>query len=150
MDNSEHQPPPHMQGDDISEGAGDETPADALPEMPDWLSDAAAEIWDDIVPKLSKDGKLDVVDEGLLAQYCTVKARMIKAQQHIDEFGETYMTKGKHGDMYRFRPEYTIVKDCQKELREITKEFGLSPNSRRKLGDQRQGSFDGDSGWGDF
>lgn len=100
---------------------------------PAWLSDEGLTHWGVLAASLNKLGLLDQLDVTTLASYCEAVARYQKMSLYLAEHGMTYVTKSKHGELTRLRPEYKVMNDAFKEMRSLLGEFGFSPSSRTRV-----------------
>lgn len=97
---------------------------------PDWLSPAAAGLWDEVVPSLAAMGVAAPVDVTALAAFVESYARWRRARDVVAEHGLT-MT-GRDGNEVK-RPEVAMMRDAAAELRLWCREFGLTPSARSEL-----------------
>lgn len=104
-------------------------PAAATPKPPSWLSASAKREWRRVAPELHKRGLLTELDRQALAHYCQAVARMEEAEKALKD-GLSYEAPG--GRQY-LKPEYHVVVDCQKEIRQLCTLFGLAPSARMRM-----------------
>lgn len=113
--------------------------ADAPP-RPDHLDKMEAQIWDKLVTHLEKIGTLQRCDEGQLAAYCGTYARYIRNKKTLEAFREKnegsdfFTTDGRHGEMIRVHPAIGVIERCEKALKSMATEFGMTPSSRKAMG----------------
>jgi P27 family predicted phage terminase small subunit len=104
-------------------------PAAQMPKPPKWLLPAAKREWKRVAPALFKRGLLTELDRQALAQYCQAVARIEEAELALKD-GLHYMIPS--GRQY-LKPEYRVLQDCQKEVRQLCVLFGLAPSSRMRM-----------------
>lgn len=100
-----------------SRRAGDrpnEPVIDGLPERPAWLTGAAAEQWDKLVPYLSETGIVTPIDAFALARYCAYSVLWLK---ELNNPGRTEATLERYAN----------------QLQRLETNFGLTPSARRGL-----------------
>lgn len=106
-----------------------ETKRNGKPSRPDVLQGESLAEWDRMVKLLDKLEILHRADGSALALYCTQYARWKKAEEELAEHGYTQLVK----DFERQSPWVQISNDATKMMKELLKEFGLTPASRAKL-----------------
>ena len=104
-------------------------PAATIPKPPAWLSTPAKREWRRVAPGLHKLGLLTDLDRQALAQYCQAVARVEEAEIALKD-GLSYETPG--GRQF-LKPEYRVLMDAQKEIRQLCALFGLAPSSRMRM-----------------
>jgi P27 family predicted phage terminase small subunit len=97
--------------------------------------------WSRIVPQLERLGLLTLVDRAALAAYCQSWARLRQAEEILNERGFT-MTTDKGNEIQR--PEVSIARNMQQQIRAWAAEFGLTPSSRGRI--ELPGSDEDDGG----
>ena len=105
-------------------------PRDVPPEMPEWLTGAAASEWRRIAPDLTAMGTVKAVDAIGLAAYCEAVARFKTATELIGRAG--LMIRDRDG-MVRKNPAVAQARDASLEIRMWAREFGLTPAARQPL-----------------
>ena len=105
-------------------------PKPSLPKCPDWLSKEAKVEWKRVAGSLYKLGLLTELDQQALAMYCECWGRYLRSQEVLAREGDTYI---KPNGEPKQRPEYYIMKDSLKELRQFINLFGLSPTARMRM-----------------
>ncbi len=116
----------------------------AAPDLPDHLDALEIKIWDTLVKQLSHIGVLQKFDEGTLSSYCGVYARMIRSKEALNEHrkkhgSDFFATDGRHGEMFRVHPAVGVIERCEKTIKALAIEFGMTPAGRKGLGyDSRQ------------
>lgn len=113
-------------------------PPDA-PAKPTHLDQIEGKIWDNLVQQLGKLGRLQRFDEGTLAAYCSTYARLIRNKATLEAHREKYQsdfytTDGKHGEIIRMHPAVGVIERCEKILRQLAVEFGMTPSARKAMG----------------
>ncbi len=116
-----------------------------MPEMPVDLNQDAKIVWNEIYKDFLELGVIEKVDRIMLEQFCNVVARKRKIQALLDAEDYTVISQSKHGTMMRLRPEYQVLRDCEKEIRTIADQFGLNPLSRKRVISDLQGDLFGDN-----
>jgi P27 family predicted phage terminase small subunit len=105
----------------------------------------ARAVWIYLMPELVKYQLYTRLDRPALVGYCIVYGQAMRNHRSLLEVGsDIYETHGDNGTMYRTRPEVGIISDSFRTLRSIGSEFGLSPVSRKHLGNVAQGELFGD------
>lgn len=109
------------------------------PNRPPHLDKLEAGIWDELVVHLNKIGSLQKCDEGTLVAYCSVYARLIRSRQELEkhrkkEKSDFYKTESTHGMFLRAHPAISIIEKCEKTIRSLAVEFGMTPAGRKGLG----------------
>ena len=110
-------------------------PPRTRPRRPKWLEGDGRKAWEDLVPLLDGMGVLTLVDRRALARYCKLWARWVTLSKLIDEHGEVYPVRDKEGKTVAFRmlPQVKIVESLSAELRQLEREFGLTPSARSRI-----------------
>ena len=102
---------------------------------PEYLDDIAKEEWKRLI-KILLDEKHDFTekDTKALEGYCVSYSKFRRANAVIAEKGFTLISANKNGNEYeQQRPEVTIAKNSEDEMRMWIKELGLSPASRARM-----------------
>ena len=134
-----------MRGSKRAKGRRNEPrPGKGEPETPPQLSEAAAEVWPQLLEQIKGVGTLAVTDGFPLARYCELFVRWWKAAAFLVENGETYVLRepdkdgpkgkvqGKVRCIMQF-PQVSIVNNLSNELRRLEAEFGLTPAARTRI-----------------
>lgn len=109
------------------------------PDCPAGMSAEAKAIWDEIVKELMQLRVLARVDKFQLEKYCNIVARARELQNFINKNGMTYETEGKHGMMFRIRPEMAILQNAESQIKAFAAEWGMTAQSRVRIkADPRQ------------
>jgi P27 family predicted phage terminase small subunit len=110
-------------------------PPRTRPERPDWLTGEARTAWDELAPLLDSMGVLTSIDGNALARYCKLWGRWVTLSAAIEKHGEVYPTKDKNGNPLGLRilPQVRIVESLSAELRQLDREFGLTPSARSRI-----------------
>jgi len=121
---------------------GEPEPGLGVPPRPEWLSDSAVEVWDQVVKILSNMQVLTVADGLMISRYCELWVDWRDANSWIRQHGTTYPLKNADGTVkYHVQlPQVSIRNNVGRELRAIECEFGLSPSARTRINvDHAQG-----------
>lgn len=105
-------------------------PRDVAPDKPPWLSGAASDEWDRIMPDLLAMGTVKAADAMPLAAYCETVARFRIATELVAKAG--LMLRDRDG-MVRKNPAVGQARDASIEMRMWAREFGLTPAARQPL-----------------
>lgn len=108
------------------------------PKLPGHLSPEAVEAWKKVCKDLKAKGTLAKTDAGTLEVYAEVKASWIMAKRDEHERGQVIEEErfSKSGDRYTVRivnPSMQIARDCSRQLLQLLKALGLSPDAREKV-----------------
>lgn len=109
-------------------------PARIAPHPPVWLTNLIArEEWERLAPELVAMRVLSAMDYTALGLYCQAFASWLSATMVIAEKGAAYLTKSKHGEMERARPEVKIAAEAEKTMLRYGQQFGLAPLARSRV-----------------
>ena len=105
------------------------------PRCPTWLATEAKAAWKQLVPQLEQIGILTRIDGHALAVLCQTWARWRKAEQFIQDHGETYPVKHTDGTVRYLKkfPQVTIAESSARTLSRFMQEFGLTPSARTRI-----------------
>lgn len=120
-----------------------------LMEPPDEISDKAKKHWRKIARELYDAGLLTNLDRDALMMYCQSYAEWVEATEMIRKYGPVIMinertiervnkktgerTIEKAGGQPAQNPAWLIKDRCEKTMKAILKEFGMSPSSRATI-----------------
>ena len=104
-------------------------PPEGLPEIPDWMTEEAKEVWEQVFPILDGMRVLTTADRNPLTRYCNLFVRWYRANKYLQENGETMETE--YGT--KPVPEVAIERSTCSELLKLEREFGLTPSARTGL-----------------
>lgn len=107
---------------------GEPKPAPGMPTTPDYLTDVALEEWHRVAGELHRIGILTIVDQTVLAAYCTVYARWREAESLIDEV----IVRGGNGQK-TMHPSIQVAHKCLDTMHKYMTDLGLSPAARVRL-----------------
>jgi P27 family predicted phage terminase small subunit len=113
--------------------AGGEPQPDALeklPPCPKRLKGEARKLWKVYGGQLIRQSLLTELDLGLLEDLCQVQARLLKAEEQLDKFGEVLVSD--QGGMYQ-SPYLAIVNKCMAQLQVLRDRFGMGPAARPRV-----------------
>ena len=110
-------------------------PRKGRPKCPSWLSPYAKTAWKQLVPRLETMGVLCEIDGHALAVLCQTWARWRKAEEFIEEHGESYPVKDGQGRIKYLKkfPQVSTAESCARTLNRFMAEFGLTPSSRSRI-----------------
>ena len=109
-----------------------EPEASGSPSRPEWLTPAAAELWELVVPALEALGVLGASDGFALARYCALYAEWIECGEAIARQGTFIQERDKRGKLKPLRknPRIALRQELGAELGRLEREFGLTPAAR--------------------
>lgn len=96
---------------------------------PTFLSEKGKGFYDILLNLLIDHETFREADTLSLAVLANAFASYRDALRELDEHGTYYRT----GDMRRLSPAYTVRKESEKTIRELSDRFGLSPKARDKF-----------------
>lgn len=106
--------------------------------MPKGLAGEARAEWRRIVPELEGVGTLAKVDRAALIRYCTVWADWCDLNVKLSQTGP--LVRRREG--FVRNPLWMMRSDAEATLSDLSKQLGLTPNSRRPdAGTQRKGNM---------
>jgi P27 family predicted phage terminase small subunit len=112
------------------------TPA-AVPQLegaaPEWLSERGRQIWADMLQRFRPLPYVKSTDHGVLARYCDHVDRWLRLRAKVEEQGEAYETKSRHGDMLRVNPHFRAMMAIEEKMATIEDRFGLTPAARQSI-----------------
>lgn len=120
----------------VAEVANPAVPVEAPP-MPEWLSEAATEEWQRVLPDLITLGLVSKLDMMAFATYCEAVAdwkrfRILIAEHNAKADGsgdiQTFATGAKQISVWR-----QLANDAEKRANAAGAQFGFSPMARRNL-----------------
>lgn len=103
------------------------------PAPPAWLSPAAREAWDYVVPLLEDANLLTRVDAAALTCLCTAIADHKAAQAWLDKLGPVLVYERKSGTLFFANPAAKVVNAARAQILKICAEYALTPVSRARL-----------------
>lgn len=118
--------------DEPQPDAGDVAP-------PDWLGDAALEVWDAYAPELEAKRVLTPWDVEAFANWCDAVARRRDAAEHVDDEGAVVEMPvfNKNGDQTGTRrgknPWLLALDAADAQVQRYGARFGLTPSDRASL-----------------
>ena len=105
-------------------------PRRGAPSKPGWLSQAASDEWDLILPELVAMGTATMADRMSLAGYCEASARFRMATELVARSG--LFLRDRDGTI-RKNPAVAQQRDASLELLRWCREFGFTPAARSPL-----------------
>ena len=105
------------------------------PRCPDWLDEEAKVVWARLVPLLQELYLLTRADANTLARYCQTYVRWKRAEQFIQQYGETYPVKSGNGIVKCFFnfPQVATAQKLSALLTKLERELGLTPAARAQM-----------------
>lgn len=105
------------------------------PVCPAWLSPEAREVWDHMVPILEQMAVLTIADGNALARYCRLFVRWRKAEDFLDQYGDSHPLKDGNGNVKCFMPfpQVGTAAKLAGLLARLEQEFGLTPSARTRV-----------------
>lgn len=100
-----------------------------VPPRPTWLNAEGKAEWDRVVPQLEALGILAVIDQSMLADYCTAHALAVNATKKYQREGMTIKVNGQ----LQKHPAVKIAQEARAQAARLAGEFGLSPSSRTRI-----------------
>jgi P27 family predicted phage terminase small subunit len=109
-----------------------------MPDPPEFLTGYALEEWHRKAPDLHQVGILTVVDDAMLAAYCTAYALWRTAQEQLNRLAEADPTTGgllmKSPSGYPVHnPLLSIANKARAEMARYAAELGLTPSGRTRV-----------------
>ncbi|MFJ3705042.1 MULTISPECIES: phage terminase small subunit P27 family [unclassified Streptomyces] len=114
-------------------------PAELAIEPPDWLSEAAAEVWDQLADDLVAKGVLTAWDTEAYANWCDAVTRRRDAAEHVAQEGAVVELPvfNKNGDLTGHRhgknPWLLALDAADAQVQRYGARFGLTPSDRSQL-----------------
>jgi P27 family predicted phage terminase small subunit len=99
-------------------------------EMPPFLSDPAAAVWQRLAPDLEHKGLLTAWDVDSFAVLCDAVAQYQAASKLVAQSG--VLIKGRKDAVVK-NPAMQLVRDSAQTIRAYAQEFGLTPSARTGL-----------------
>jgi P27 family predicted phage terminase small subunit len=118
--------------------------AEAVPEPPSFLCEAAKAEWRRLAPELCRLNLLTALDHAVFGAYCASFGRWMTAERMLETEGLT--TRGSTGNTVA----HPLVKSAIQSARDLCRyaaEFGMTPCARARM---RAGYDDGGGGSGKF
>jgi P27 family predicted phage terminase small subunit len=101
---------------------------------PAWLRDKLARrYWRELVEILSPTGVLAVTDATALALLARTFAEWRRWVVWLEENEPTYETGSDDRALWRARPEMTFLREAERQLITLLREFGLTPAARTRI-----------------
>lgn len=117
-----------------TEQAGKKILLPDAPEKPRGLKGIASEVWDQLIPHLSRIGTLQRCDSLQLELYCKAYARYREAELEIENSGMFYTTEGRQGSHRKLNPAVGVQERASKEMKSLAEQFGMTTASRKNMG----------------
>jgi P27 family predicted phage terminase small subunit len=103
---------------------------ETVPAPPDWLAEAAKDLWTRLAPELVAKKYLGPLDVEKFGAACQAYARWLDAERIVAAEGMTYTTPT---GLQRPHPAVGIARDALKAFNSLGRRFGLSPLDRAGL-----------------
>lgn len=119
---------------------------------PDYLSESAAAVWDEVVPNLRRAGLLTMVDVPMLTMGCIAIAQYRTAARKTDDDGliKSKMTVNDEGVAVatgeHVNPWMIVQSMSFKQSMAVFQQFGMSPAARTRISVNPQGDLFGKDG----
>ena len=110
-------------------------PERGRPRCPRWLDKYAKAAWKGLVPQLDRMGVLTRVDRNALSRYCTLWSRWRKAEEFLQDHGETHLVRDADGKVKGVRPypQVRIANQLSEQLLRLEAHFGMTPSARSRI-----------------
>jgi P27 family predicted phage terminase small subunit len=105
---------------------------------PDWLPEAAAERWRQLMPELARWGLFTRLDADALAIYCNACALYREQMAEAAKAGAVVSTPSGYPMQ---NPHLAVANKAARVIREFAAEFGLTPVARVRLKGTAQGEL---------
>ncbi|RQU96647.1 phage terminase small subunit P27 family [Burkholderia cenocepacia] len=99
-------------------------------EPPEWLDDAAVDMWERVAPLLCKQKILQFTDLHNVEIFCAAYGNWRRAQEQLAKEGPVVM--GAQGGPVK-NPAATVVKEAAGQMATFGAMLGLDPSSRQRL-----------------
>jgi P27 family predicted phage terminase small subunit len=110
------------------------------PECPPHLTGDAREEWDRTIEVMEKAGTLKSADRGLIALRAQAWARWMKAEAALTKSSE--IVKAPKTGVPQYNVWLNVSNKAFDQVKALSFELGLSPNSRAKIGKQETDATD--------
>lgn len=105
-------------------------PEIGAPEPPEFLTEAALEEWNRLIPELVELGLVSQLSRATIAAYCQAYGRWKEAEAHLAV--EPYVLIGEKGGSYQ-NPWLAIANKAMEQMQKIAAEFGMTPSSQSRV-----------------
>lgn len=118
---------------------------------PPWLDAAAAQVWNEVAPKLRAAKVLTEVDVQILAMGCVSIAQYRQAVKRTGaDLVKSKIVEGEDGQPIetgeQINPWYIVQSMSFKQATAVFREFGMSPAARTRIAIQPQGDLFAEKG----
>jgi P27 family predicted phage terminase small subunit len=105
------------------------------PTCPSWIDEDAKAAWRQLIPLLEKMRVLTQIDRNALTRYCQLWSRWKKAEQFIQQHGESYPLKDEQGRIKCLQafPQVATAHKLAAQLTRLEQEFGMTPSARSRI-----------------
>jgi len=114
-----------------------QAPDEASARAPEWLNDAAREIWARLAPDLARMNLLKRPDELTFGRYCENFALWLKARAALGQGDLVVETVSEHVTMDRLNKNLHAMLLLEKALINVEDRFGMNPSNRQRIYAQR-------------
>lgn len=113
---------------------------------PDWLDQAAAQVWNEVAPNLRAAKVLTVMDVQALAMGCIAIAQYRRAVKRTgDNLVKSKVIEGEDGQPVetgeQVNPWFIVQSMSFKQAMAVFQQFGMSPAARTRIAVQPQGDL---------
>lgn len=110
-------------------------PALERPACPKWLDREAKRQWRRLIPQLELMKVLARVDRNALARYCQMWSRWKRAEEFLQNYGDTFPMKTPDGTLIAFAafPQVAMALKLGQSLAKLEQEFGMTPSARTRI-----------------
>lgn len=111
------------------------------PAAPDFMSDEARRVWDELAPDLTAKGHLEPQFEYQFAAYCESVSNFLAATAVLAVEGYYFETKTRNGMQQKKTAMWGVQQEAMNAMRRDSALFGLSPVDQSRLKTGAQGDL---------
>lgn len=115
--------------------------AKPVPDAPDFLTDQARAVWNELAPHLVQKDRLAPAYQYQFASYCESVANFMNATADLAVMGTYYQAKTRNGLQEKKRAAWGQQQDAMNQMRRDAALFGLSPVDEQRLTSDGQGDL---------
>ncbi|KQI66957.1 hypothetical protein AN189_18045 [Loktanella sp. 3ANDIMAR09] len=112
-----------------------------VPDAPDWMSEDARKVWDELAPELIAKDRLQPAFTYQFASYCESVSNFLAATAVIAIDGFWFETKTRNGVQQKKTAAFGVQQEAMNAMRRDSALFGLSPVDEARLGEGGQGDL---------